>query len=98
MSDGRTMVTSLRNLRTEVGLRSRPYRWRESARAGVLPAFIILGAQKAGTTSLYEYLCQHPQIVSARRKEVHFFDESWERGVPWYRSTSRPPMDSSPGR
>jgi hypothetical protein len=37
-----------------------------------LPHFIIIGAQKAGTTSLYDYLTQHPQILEATRKEVHF--------------------------
>ena len=58
-----------------------------------LPDFIIIGTQKAGTTSLYAYLCQHPQILSPASKETHFFDgdilpgeDKFEKGEPWYRS------------
>ena len=42
------------------------------------PTFVILGAQKAGTTSLYEYLNQHPSIVRARRRETHCLDWRWD--------------------
>lgn len=38
-----------------------------------LPNFLIIGAQKSGTTSLYEYLCQHPQVYMSPIKEPHFF-------------------------
>ncbi len=51
----------------------------------VLPDFLIIGVQKGGTTSLYNYLSEHPDIISARRKEVHFFDQHFRMGVPWYR-------------
>lgn len=37
------------------------------------PTFLILGAQKAGTTSVYHYLRQHPQVFMCPRKEPHFF-------------------------
>jgi hypothetical protein len=37
------------------------------------PSFLIVGAQKAGTTALYYYLGEHPQIVASREKEVGFF-------------------------
>lgn len=37
--------------------------------------FMIVGTQKAGTTALYEYLKQHPQICMPVRKEAHFFDD-----------------------
>lgn len=50
-----------------------------------MPDFLIIGAQKCGTTSLYEYLTQHPQIVSANQKEVHFFDLNYKLGLDWYR-------------
>jgi hypothetical protein len=33
------------------------------------------GVQKAGTTSLYAYLCQHPALSSPSQKELHFFDD-----------------------
>ena len=39
-----------------------------------MPSFLIIGAQKAGTTSLYYYLDQHPQIYMSPRKEPHFFE------------------------
>ncbi len=41
------------------------------------PSFLILGAQKAGTTSIYEYLNQHPLVVKARRRETHCLDWRW---------------------
>jgi predicted RNA-binding Zn-ribbon protein involved in translation (DUF1610 family) len=39
------------------------------------PAFIIIGAQKAGTSALFEILKQHPQLVAPVKKEVRFFDD-----------------------
>jgi hypothetical protein len=38
-----------------------------------LPSFVVVGAPKCGTTSLYHYLRQHPQIYLPARKELHFF-------------------------
>ena len=49
------------------------------------PDFLIIGAQKAGTTSLFNYLCQHPQIVGSVPKEIMFFTAQFERGDNWYR-------------
>lgn len=54
------------------------------------PDFIIIGAQKCGTTSLYQYLIQHPQVVPASQKEVHFFDLNFAQGVDWYRQQFKP--------
>lgn len=51
-----------------------------------LPDWLIIGTQKGGTTSLYEYLVTHPDVGGASRKEVHFFDLKWEKGVDWYRA------------
>jgi hypothetical protein len=59
---------------------------RGSSRARVLPNFVVIGAQKSGTTSLYRYLIEHPAILAADAKEVHFFDLNYRRGVRWYRS------------
>ncbi len=53
---------------------------------GVLPHFIIIGAQKCGTTSLYEYLIKHPSIYPAAVKEVGFFDRYYNKGIKWYRT------------
>lgn len=55
-------------------------RWRR------LPDFLVIGAQKSGTTSLYEYLTGHPSIAPARGKGVHYFEEHYARGLDWYRS------------
>jgi hypothetical protein len=44
-----------------------------------LPDFLIIGAQKAGTTALYHYLKQHPQIYMSPVKEPHFFTYEGEK-------------------
>ncbi len=41
-----------------------------------LPDFLVCGAQKSGTTSLYKYLAQHPQCCMSSRKEPHFFSKA----------------------
>lgn len=51
-----------------------------------LPDFIIIGAMRGGTTSLYMYLIQHPRVARAFRKEIHFFDLGYWRGLNWYRA------------
>jgi hypothetical protein len=58
-----------------------------------LPDLIIIGAQKAGTTSLFHYLQQHPQLLPSTLKEVHYFDggmdpavDTFEKGESWYRA------------
>lgn len=60
------------------------------------PDFIIIGAQKCGTTSLYAYLCQHPQVKPAAKKEVRYFDRKFEHGPEWYRGHF-PPVKPFPG-
>ena len=51
-----------------------------------LPTFLVIGAMKAGTTSLYHYLRDHPQVFMPDTKEVNFFNplRNWRRGVGWY--------------
>jgi hypothetical protein len=43
-----------------------------------MPNFFIVGAQKAGTTSLYHYLNQHPQVYMSPIKEPFFFDHEMD--------------------
>jgi hypothetical protein len=50
-----------------------------------LPNFLIIGAQKAGTTALYSYLRRHPAVLGPPWKEVSFFDRHFWRGEAWYR-------------
>jgi hypothetical protein len=60
----------------------------------ILPSFLIIGAQRAGTTSLFRYLLAHPDVSGPSGgdaavwwvKETHFFDEKYSKGVDWYRS------------
>jgi len=51
-----------------------------------LPDFLIIGAEKAGTTSLYEYLNQTPRVVRSRFKEIDFFNAHYAKGIHWYRA------------
>lgn len=57
-----------------------------------LPAFLIIGAQKAGTTSLHQWLVNQPAVCLPAIKETHFFsaDANFSRGVSWY-------LDQFPG-
>lgn len=50
-----------------------------------LPSFILVGAQRAGTTSLFRALASHPSIFSANfHKGVNYFDVNYERPFSWY--------------
>jgi hypothetical protein len=62
-----------------------------------LPTFLIIGTMKGGTTSLYRYLRQHPEVFMPERKELNFFvdeyagppidppeERNWSRGITWY--------------
>jgi hypothetical protein len=50
------------------------------------PAFLIVGAQRGGTTSMYRTLSQHPAILKAvLHKGIHYFDTGYEHGPAWYR-------------
>jgi hypothetical protein len=55
---------------------------------GVLPDFLIIGAMKCGTTTLFSMLEQHPGFLSPVTKEIHFFDapRNNARGQAWYRA------------
>jgi len=50
-----------------------------------LPDFLVIGAQKAGTTSLFHYITQHPQVLENKSKEIHFFDKFYDQGINWYK-------------
>lgn len=51
-----------------------------------LPTFVIVGAMKSGTTSLHQYLGQHPEVFVTTPKEVHYFSRYYDRGQQWYES------------
>ena len=66
-------------------LRDLATRYRKgTARCRVLPDTIIIGAQKSGTSSLYSYMKQHPDLVASYGKEVHYFDGGRDPEVDAY--------------
>lgn len=86
---GQRSTSRIEKLKWQTSGLYRRLTWRER----VLPDFIIIGAQKAGTTSLFSYLAQHPDLYPSHRKEVHFFDgginprrDNFRRGQRWYRA------------
>lgn len=52
----------------------------------VLPTFLICGAHKCGTTALFEFLAQHPDVVGSTPKETGFFHEHYDKGWEWLSS------------
>jgi hypothetical protein len=50
-----------------------------------LPSVLIIGTQKGGTTSLFNYLVEHPRVLPPFGKEVHYFDFHYDGGTNWYR-------------
>lgn len=63
-------------------------RWARAASAErfALPSFLVIGARKGGTSSLFDYLLQHPDVRPPLWKEVRFFDRSYHKGLSWYRA------------
>lgn len=55
-----------------------------------LPDFLVIGTKRGGTTSLWNYLVQHPLVPRLfpawNTKSTHYFEEHWRRGEAWYRS------------
>jgi hypothetical protein len=53
----------------------------------MLPDLVVIGAAKAGTTSLHAYLGSHPEVFVSKVKELNFFigERNWSRGLEWYR-------------
>jgi hypothetical protein len=51
-----------------------------------LPGLLVIGAQRAGTSSLYKYLEGHPLLLAALRKETRYFSGNYGRGEDWYRA------------
>lgn len=59
-----------------------PTNWKAAQRRA--PDFLVIGAEKCGTTSLHHYLSQHPEILSPVEKEIDFFDLEYDHGIDWY--------------
>jgi len=50
-----------------------------------LPSALIIGAQRSGTSSLFNYLVRHPDVRGPVTKEVHYFDFHFRKSIRWYR-------------
>lgn len=48
------------------------------------PSFIVIGMERAGTTSLYHNICKHSQVLPAYCKEIEYFDRHYDKGDDWY--------------
>jgi len=70
----------------EFAVADRAFAREEGRGTGSLPEFLILGAQKGGTTFFYDLLCRHPEVEPASVKEVHYFDFHSGESEGWYRS------------
>src|SRR4029079_15986763 len=68
-----------------------------TASARRLPGFLVIGAQRAGSTSLFAQLCAHPGVAAPSHKEIHYFDLQSFRSMRWHRSHS-PPAAAARGR
>lgn len=66
--------------RARVEARTRTGRFR------ALPDFLVIGAQRCGTSSLYKYLEAHPNVVASIRKEIEYFSTEYDQGESWYRA------------
>ncbi|MBN2431486.1 MAG: sulfotransferase domain-containing protein [Acidobacteria bacterium] len=51
-----------------------------------LPDTLIIGTRRGGTSTLHRHLRRHPDVVTGRRKEIHFFDLNYGHGLNWYRA------------
>lgn len=56
--------------------------WQKQKKCG--PDFIIAGASKSGTSSIYYYLSCHPQVLLSHKKEIDFYWKNFNKGVDWY--------------
>ena len=59
---------------------------RATAWARLRPTYLVIGAQRSGSTSLHDYLAANPAVLTSVVKEVHYFHRYYEKGPYWYRS------------
>ncbi|CAK8999038.1 60S ribosomal protein L11, partial [Durusdinium trenchii] len=81
-------VSGLQDLISDVERRAAlvdMFHWRN----GGVQLFCVIGVMKCGTTSLYDYLTQHPDCLAGRQKEPHFFDWKWDAACEWEPSAAQ---------
>jgi hypothetical protein len=57
-----------------------------------LPEAIIIGAQRSGTTRFYNRMVRHSQVAPSSRKEIHFYDVRYDRGIEYYKTMFAPKL------
>jgi Sulfotransferase domain len=62
------------------------------------PDFLIVGAMKAATSAIYDYLGSHPRVIRRYPKELHFFTLHFEQGLEWYLSQFSPVRQNKQGQ
>jgi hypothetical protein len=85
-SKGGVTPQTQRALKQQRALGGESERTSTRIKMGSKPNFVIIGAQKCGTTFLYHLLGQHPRVEPAAKKEIHYFDHHFDKGLRWYRS------------
>jgi hypothetical protein len=83
-ADGTRRVTILEPMKAPLRRLRADYRTLTAPLRG-LPSALIIGAQRSGTTSLFNYLVRHPDVLPPLGKEIHYFDLHYARGIKWYR-------------
>jgi hypothetical protein len=83
-ADRNVRTTILENVKRPLRRLRADYRQLTAPLRG-FPSVLIIGAQRGGTTSLFEYLVQHPDVLPPLGKEIHYFDLHYARGVNYYR-------------
>jgi hypothetical protein len=54
-------------------------------RSGAGPGYLVVGTKRGGSTSIAQWISQHPEVAPCRRsKGTHYFDVNFGRGWKWY--------------
>lgn len=86
-----TAAKELARRKLSVNARHKISLWRVRGRMvwppmGMMPNVLVIGAQRAGTSSIYRYLGSHPDVSPSLRKEVEYFSTRMSMGERWYRA------------
>lgn len=78
----RRLPTPCTDLARDVALHTGRATWR----ARLAPSFLVIGAQRCGTTTMFRLLSAHPHLVRPPWwKGTGYFDDDYQRGPAWYR-------------
>jgi len=79
------VVRRIRDLAVKMGaMRARVRFGQATSSLRILPSWIIVGAQRSSSSSIFKYLVAHPQVGAPIAKEIHYFDNNYRRGLNWY--------------